>query len=73
MSDTSRRTIILAAVSALAATPIVAAGASSSDGVGDEIPPEYFTLSPLNRDLVDRIIRELSIVAAKRRAQARAR
>ena len=64
MTDTTRRTV-LATISAFAATPFVAAAALSSDGVGDEIPPEYFTLLPDDRDFIDRGIRGLSIVAAK--------
>ena len=59
MTDTTRRTV-LATISALAATPLVAAGASSFDAVGDEIPPEYFTLPPDDRDFIDKGIRGLS-------------
>ncbi len=64
MTDTTRRAV-LAAMSALAATPVLAAGASSSDRVGDEIPPEYFTLLPDDRDFIDRGIRGLSRTADK--------
>lgn len=56
MTDTSRRAV-LAAISALAATPLVTAVASSSDVPGDEIPPEYFTISPYDRETVDMLIR----------------
>ena len=64
MTDTSRRTV-LAAISALAATPLVAAGASSSDGLEDKIPPEYFTLLPDDHDLIDKLIRGLTRLEAK--------
>ena len=62
MNGLTRRTAlvavpVLATISALAATPLVAVGASSSDGVGDEIPPEYFTLLPDDHDLIDKLIR----------------